>query len=339
MKAVALFGAYDLRLVEIEDDILGGHDVRAAISRVGICGSDIHFFAHGRVGAFELNGPIVIGHEAAGVVLEVGPAVKRVRVGDRIAIEPGRPCAVCESCMDGSYNLCPDMAFPGLPPNPGYLAERVVIPERCAHVIPDEMTLDEAALLEPLSVALWAFSRVPASVGESVLIAGAGPIGVLLARVAQASGMARVAVVDVDSTRLAELAGRTRIITEDVSDGWSRLDDNYETFFECTGADGVLFEGLKHVRRRGRAVVVGIPSGHALQIPAVPMRFREISVTCSFRYASTWPKAIAAVSQGIVPVRDIVSSVYGLEESQAAFEASVRHEAGLKAMFRVNGND
>ncbi len=335
MKAAALFGANDMRLVDIDDGPLGPHDVRIGVARVGLCGSDVHFFAHGRVGAFDLDTPLVIGHEAAGVVVEIGSSARGVRVGDYIAIEPGRPCGSCAECRGGSYNLCPSMAFPGLPPNPGYLAERVVIPERCAHVIPPEMTLEEAALLEPLSVALWAYSRGPAAFGGRVLIGGAGPIGVLVARVARAAGAAEVTVTDVDPLRLAALSGEPRVTAVDVSNGWDRIDDDFSCYYECTNAQDTLREGLAHLRRRGTAVVVGVPPNPGVSIPSIPMRFRELSVTYSFRYASTWPRAIAAVSRGLVRVADLVTSRYQLDDALGAFEACVRHQVGIKAMVVV----
>jgi len=203
MRVAALFAAHDLRLVDVDEAALGEHDVRVAVASVGLCGSDLHFYAHGRVGAFELQSPLVLGHEAAGIVVETGPGVSRVVVGDRVAIEPGRPCGSCVDCGAGRYNLCRSMEFPSLPPNPGFLAERVIIPERGAHPLPPEMTLEEGALLEPLSVALHASDRSHPAVGDRVLVAGSGPIGVLTARVARAAGASGFAYKDWPARRIA----------------------------------------------------------------------------------------------------------------------------------------
>jgi L-iditol 2-dehydrogenase len=339
MRAATLFGARDLRVVETEDAILGPQDVRVAVARVGLCGSDTHFFAHGRVGAFALDGPLVIGHEASGVVVEVGGQVHNVRVGDRVAMEPGRPCGTCPACRDGGYNLCSKIEFPGLPPNPGFLAERAVIPERCAHPIPSDITLEDGALLEPLSVALWANSRAPVPFGGRVLVAGAGPIGLLVARVARAAGAAEVTVADLDSARVAALAGEPLVTAVDVSKGWGGIDDTFDRYFECTGAPEALTEGLRHLRRHGWAVVVGIPPSPEMMIPAAPMRFRELSITYSFRYADTWPTAIDVVARGIVRVDDLVTSRYRLDDVTAAFRACLDHQAGVKAMMLVGSVD
>jgi L-iditol 2-dehydrogenase len=335
MKAAALYGARDLRLVEVDEQSLAGNEVRVGVARVGLCGSDLHFYVHGRIGAFDLRGPQIIGHEAAGVVVETGIAVRNVRVGDRVAIEPGRPCGACAECRRGTYNLCPDMAFMGMPPLLGCLAERAVVGESMVHRIPDAMTLEEAALLEPLSVALWSITRGSVSLGERVLIAGAGPIGVLVARVARAAGASAIVLLDVDPSRLARLAAEPRVNGVDVSRGWGGVPDDYDCYFECTGAPAALGEGLKHLRRRGRAILVGVPSTAEIPIPSIVPRFRELTITTVHRYAHTWPRAIELVSSGLVPVQDLVTQRYPLAEAPRALEDSAARRTGLKSMVTV----
>lgn len=198
------------------------------------------------------------------------------------------------------------------------------------------MTLEEGALLEPLSVALRASDRSHPAMGDRVLVAGSGPIGVLTARVARAAGASEVLVADVDASRLATVAGASGFATVDVGAGWSEVADDYDVFFECTGATGVLGEGLRRLGAHGRAVVVGVPPDAEMAIPAFPLRFRELSVTYSFRYANTWPRAVAAVASGLVAVRDLVSRRYRLDDAATAFEDAVNHRAGLKAMVEVS---
>jgi L-iditol 2-dehydrogenase len=335
MKAAALYGARDLRLVEVDEAPLVEDEVRVAVSHVGLCGSDLHFYTHGRVGAFDLQGPQIIGHEAAGVVVETGPTVRGVHVGDRVAIEPGRPCGACPECARGTYNLCPDIAFMGMPPLRGCLAERAVVREALAHRIPDAMTLEEGALLEPLSVAVWSITRGNVSLGERVLIAGAGPIGILVARVARAAGAAGIVLLDVDAGRLGRLATESGVSGVDVSGGWGDLPQDFDCFFECTGAPPALGEGLKHLRRRGRAILVGVPSTPDIAIPSIVTRFRELTITTVHRYAHTWPRAIQLVSSGRVPVRDLVTQHYSLEETPRALEDSAGRNRGLKSMVTV----
>jgi L-iditol 2-dehydrogenase len=335
MKAAALYGARDIRVVDVDEAPLVEDEVRIAVARVGLCGSDTHFYLHGRVGAFDLKGPQVIGHEASGVVIETGPAVRTLRVGDRVAIEPGRPCGACADCMRGTYNLCPDIAFMGMPPVRGCLAERAVVRERLAHRIPDSITVDEGALLEPLSVALWAVTRGNVSVGERVLIAGAGPIGVLVARVAHAAGASVIVLLDVDPVRLTAQAIGAGMRALDVSKGWGDVPDDFDCYFECTGAPSALGEGLKHLRRRGRAVLVGVPSTPEISIPSIVPRFRELTITTVHRYAHTWPRAIQLVANGFVTVKDLVTHRYQLHDTPRALEESAARRAGLKAMVTV----
>lgn len=335
MKAAALFGARDLRLVEVDTPVPAGDQVLVAPARVGICGSDVHFYAHGRVGAFDLRGPQVIGHEAAGIVVGVGPAVADLAIGDRVAIEPGHACGTCRECRGGMYNLCPRIVFMGMPPTNGSLAELTVVPERFAHQIPAAMTLEEGALLEPLSVAIWSCTRAEVALGERVLVAGAGPIGVLVARVAAAAGAAEIVIVDIDGARLAAIEGapRTRIV--DVSAGWDRVGDDFDCYLECTGATTALADGLAHLRRRGRAVLVGVPAVPEVPIPSVLTRFRELNITTVHRYAHTWPIAITLVSSGLVRVADLVGSHFSLDDVVGAFEAATAKTVGLKAMIVI----
>lgn len=336
MKAAVLFGARDVRVTDVEDAPLGPHDVRVAIARVGLCGSDVHFFEEGRIGAFDLLQPLVIGHEPAGIIVETGEAAHRVKVGDRVAIEPNRPCGVCPDCWRGDYNVCPNIGFMGMPPEPGCLAERAVVNERFVHPIPASMTLEEGALLEPLSVVLWANTRIGGvRLGDRVLIGGAGPVGVLAARLARAAGATEVSVLDVDPERLATCASEPRTRAIDVTRGWQDVDDDFDCYFECTNAQTSLGEGLKHLKRRGRAVVVGVPPASDVSIPSKEMRWRELSLAFSFRYADTWPRAIQLVATGVVAVRDLVTHRFELADTPRAFEEAAAHRVGIKAMVVV----
>jgi L-iditol 2-dehydrogenase len=335
VKAAALHGPRDLRIIEVPELPLADDEVRVAVLDVGLCGSDVHFFEHGRVGAFDLGAPQVIGHEAAGFVVEVGAAVERVAVGDRVAIEPGRACGGCRECTMGWYNLCPDIAFMGMPPTAGCLAENVVVAARFAHPIPDALSAEQAALLEPLSVALWAVSRADVGIGHRVLVAGAGPIGVLVARVAAAAGAAEIVVTDVVPERLAgaPLAPRTR--TADVSAGWQSLDEEFDVFLECAGATRALLEGSLHLRRRGRAVLVGVPREPEVPVHSIVTRWRELSITTVHRYAHTWPRAMALVVSGEVRVDDLVGRRFQLGDTALALEEALAGRVGRKAMIEV----
>ncbi|MDQ4086178.1 MAG: alcohol dehydrogenase catalytic domain-containing protein, partial [Actinomycetota bacterium] len=192
----------------------GPREVLVEVGSVGVCGSDMHYYEHGRIGDFVVREPLVLGHEAGGRIVETGEGVEETRVGERVAIEPGVPCRRCRYCRAGRYNLCPDVRFFATPPVDGAFCEYVVIADDFAHPVPDSVSDDAAGLVEPLSVGVWAnrTARVPA--GGSLLVAGAGPIGLLVAQVARALGVTEVVVSDVDARRraLAERFGATAVL-------------------------------------------------------------------------------------------------------------------------------
>src|SRR5215216_4423246 len=186
----------------------GPREVLVEIASVGVCGSDIHYYEHGRIGPFVVNAPLILGHESAGRVAAVGDEVTKHAVGDRVTLEPGVPCGRCEQCRAGRYNLCPDVVFFATPPVDGAFADYAVIHEDFAFSLPDSLSDDVGALMEPLSVAIWACRRAGVTAGDRVLVTGAGPIGLLVLQVARAFGATQVEISDVSEPRLA-LARRT----------------------------------------------------------------------------------------------------------------------------------
>ena len=192
--------------IEIEERPVpepGPGQVLVEVSAVGVCGSDVHWFTEGRIGELVVDGPLVLGHEAAGVVRALGPGASRLSPGQRVALEPGVPCRRCRACRSGHYNLCPDIRFFATPPVDGAFARYVVHDEDFAHPLPDHVSDDAGALLEPLSVAIWATWKAGISVGDRVLVTGAGPIGLLVTAVAKAAGAVEVVVSDTQPARLA----------------------------------------------------------------------------------------------------------------------------------------
>ncbi|SFF39243.1 L-iditol 2-dehydrogenase [Actinacidiphila alni] len=347
MRALTLRGAHDAAIAETDDEPLGAGDVRVAIAQVGLCGSDTHFYAHGRIGAFRLTGPHVLGHEASGTVLETGGEVTDLVPGDRVAVEPGLWCGRCRECLAGTYNLCADMRFLGMPPHAGLARERVVLPRRAVHAVPAGMTATRAALLEPLSVAVWAVGRAAVQPGEQVLIAGAGPIGTLVARVALAQKAARVIVADVDDRRLARLAESTPGVetahvgtgsADGAGNGFQDVAADLDCYLECSGAPTALDDGMTRLRPRGRAVLVGVPAAPTFALSSTLIRYRELTLTTVHRYAHTWPRAIELVSSDAVEVDDLVSDRYRLEEGPRALAEAAAGEVAMKAMISVGAS-
>jgi L-iditol 2-dehydrogenase len=301
---------------------------------VGVCGSDIHYFEHGRIGRFTVDGPLVLGHEASGEVVGVGSAVSRLRLGQRVSLEPGVPDFVCSQCLAGRYNLCTGMRFFATPPIDGAFAELVTIHEQFAHPVPDQLSDDAAALLEPLSVGLWACLKAEVTAGSCVLITGAGPVGLMTAQCALAIGASEVTVTDVNRHRL-QLA-RDLGATTTVDSGITSLADSGvepDVLLECSGRPEAVAEALPTVARAGRVVLVGM-GGDEVPLPISRIQEYELTVTGTFRYAHTWPAAISLASTGRVQLDRLVTGHYDLDHVRDALTAN-RHDAqAVKTMVR-----
>jgi len=259
VTAAVLHGIRDLRVESIAVPDPGPLEVQLAMRSVGICGSDVHYWTHGEIGDFKLTTPMVLGHEASGVVVAVGSSVTHLVVGDRVAVEPGLPCMSCEFCRGGRYNLCVDMKFCATPPIHGSLAHRYNHRASFCYKLPENVSFDEAALLEPLSVAVHACRRGGVGLGSSVLICGAGPVGLLNMLVAKACGAAQVAISDISSSRLqkAKALGASHTINalevgteqEFVTQVETLMSSRPNTVLECSGADQSVRRSWLHSGR------------------------------------------------------------------------------------------
>jgi L-iditol 2-dehydrogenase len=312
MRAAVLHGIHDLVIEERRTPAAGPGEVLVKVSSVGICGSDVHYFEHGRIGDHVVESPMVLGHEAAGQIVAVGKGVAIERIGSRVALEPGIGCRQCSYCHQGRYNLCPDMRFFATPPIDGALCEYVVIPADHAYAVPDGMSDDAAALVEPLSVAIWAHRTARLGAGSSVLIAGAGPIGLLITQVAAALGATEIVVSDVDAGRL-ELAGSFGATA--VLDATKPAEGlAVDAFIDCSGAPAAVRAGLPAVRPGGTVVLVGMGADE-VTLPLSLLQRREIKVTGTFRYANTWPTGIALASRGLVDLDGLVTGHVDLDHT------------------------
>lgn len=334
MRAAVLRGVGDVVVEERAMPQPGSGEVLVRVGAVGICGSDTHYFDHGRIGRFVVAQPLVLGHEASGVIVEVGPDVADRQVGQRISIEPGRPDFTCPECLAGRYNLCRDMRFFATPPVDGAFAEYVLVHQAMAHVVPDEVSDEAAALLEPLSVAVWACGKGRVRAGSSVLVTGAGAIGLLCLQVARAAGATRIAVSDVNERRLAVARdlGATDVV-DARKNGFDALAWAPQVLLECSGYPPVVAEGIRSLAPAGRAVLVGM-GGDELAMPVSVVQEREIEVTGTFRYANTWPTAIALVASGRVDLDRLVTGRYRLDQVAEALTAARRDPAAIKAIVR-----
>jgi L-iditol 2-dehydrogenase len=292
----------------------------------------VHYYEHGRIGQFVVESPLVLGHEASGEVAAVGPGVPFAVVGQRVSVEPGVPDLTCEQCLAGRYNLCPNMRFFATPPIDGAFAEYVVVHAAFAHPVPDTISDDAAALLEPLSVGIWACRKGRVSAGSRVLITGAGPIGLVTVQAARAFGATEIIVSDVNPARLdlARDLGATHVVdarTASVTD----LPRPPQVLLECSGHPAATVDGLRALDRAGRAVLVGM-GGDELPLPLSVVQERELEVTGTFRYAGTWPTAIALVAAGRVDLDRLVTGTYALGEAESALTAARRDPGSVKVV-------
>jgi L-iditol 2-dehydrogenase len=318
MKALVLNKPFDLEIADVPDPGAPSPGmVRVKVDTVGICGSDVHYFEHGRIGDFVVEKPMVLGHETAGVVEAVGEGVDGLRVGDPVAMEPGVSCGDCGYCESGRYNLCPDMKFWATPPYDGSLAEYVVHPARFTFKLPVGMSLEEGALMEPLSVAVHALKRASMRAGDTVAIAGAGTIGAVCVLVAKAYGASRIIVADVVAGRLQRaLALGADAVVDVRSDVMS---EQFDVGLEASGHPDSLPRLIEGIRAGGRIAIVGM-AGQDLSFDSVTAGVKELDIHGVFRYANAYPTAIGLVASGQVDVAPLVTHRFPLADAIKAFE-------------------
>ncbi|KZT70034.1 GroES-like protein [Daedalea quercina L-15889] len=351
--AAVLHGAKDLRLEERTLWPPQQGQAQVAVVATGLCGSDLHYYTHGRNGDFVVQQPLVLGHEAAGIVTAVGPGVKNLVPGQRVAIEAGIMCNNCSYCQKGRYNLCKNMRFCSsaktFPHSDGTLQDRMNHPAHVLHPLPDNCTFEQAALAEPLSVLLHASRRADLTPERSaaVLVYGVGAIGLLACALAKSYGAHKVVAVDINQARLdfakangfaqdvyclpaADKAKTTedqlRRAKENVSAALSRFDqpDGFDVVFECTGAEPCIQMSIHAAVTGGKVMLVGMGARNVL-LPLSAAATREVDVLGSFRYANTYPTALALLAAGKLPnVEKIISHRFPLADAAQAFELMAR---------------
>ncbi len=301
-----------------------------SIREVGICGSDVHYYEHGRIGDYVVEDPIVLGHESAGEVVATGDAVVDLEPGDRVALEPGVPCRRCDHCKRGDYHLCESVTFMATPPHDGAFAEYVAWPADFAYRLPESVTTREGALCEPLSVGIHACRRGDVGVGDMVLITGAGPIGLLTMEAARAAGATDILMTDIVESKLSFAAERGADRTIDVTEeDVTAVVDEYtegvgaDVVVEASGAKSSIQSTLDGVRRGGTVVFVGLTSEAEVPLDVLDVIDNELDVYGSFRYKNTYGTAVDLLADDAVDVEGLVDSEYSLEDIEEAFGRSM----------------
>lgn len=330
--ASVLYGSGQLGLEERPVPDPGPGQVLVEVAAVGVCGSDVHYYRDGRIGSFVVESPLVLGHEASGRVVAAGPGADRSLVGCRVAIEPGVPCRRCRTCRTGRYNLCPHVRFLATPPVDGAFCRYLVHDADFVYPLPSTVSDDAGALVEPLSVGVWACWTAAVRPGDRVLVTGAGPIGLLAATMAVVSG-AQVTVSDPDAGRqlvAAELGAHAAIGPPEVA---AAAGDGFDVLLECSGVPAAV-AAVGAMAPAGRVVLVGMGPSATTELPTQLVQNREIRLTGTFRYAGTYPTAISLAGSGRVDLDRLVTGHFGLDDVQVALEAGQRDPASIKPMVK-----
>jgi D-xylulose reductase len=344
MKALVLKERNTLAIEDFTiDERLTSDDVRIQIKYVGICGSDIHYYLHGRIGDFVVEKPMVLGHEASGVVLEAGSNVKHLRVGDRVCMEPGIPSTGSPAIFAGCYNLDPAVRFWATPPIHGCMRETVVHPGNFTFKLPDNVSLEEGALVEPAAIGVYSADTAGVRPGDIALVFGAGTIGIVTALAALASGCSQVILADVKEKKLEIVRKNLSKNLVCVNTAKQSLDDavfslareGVDIVFEATGSPAVIGSFVRYLRPNGRAVMIGMPPAPA-PFDVVAAQTKEIRIMHIFRYRNVYPRTIKLIASGTLNVRPLITHSFEFKDTIKAFEfAATMPDEAIKTMVRL----
>lgn len=343
MKVAVMNGIGKMGFEERPIPVPEDNEVLVKLEYVGICGSDIHYYETGRIGNYIVEPPFVLGHEPGGVVVEVGKNVKHLKVGDRVALEPGKTCGHCRFCREGKYNLCPDVIFFATPPVDGVFQEFVAHEADLCFKLPDNVSTLEGALIEPLAVGFHAANQGGAHAGQTAVVFGAGCIGLVSMMALKAEGVSKVYVVDIMQKRLDKALelGATGVIN-------SKEENLIEKINEITGGEGVDLvietagteittrSAIEIARKGSTIVLVGYSKSGEMTLPMSLFIDKELTFKSVFRYRHIYPMAIEAVAAGKVNLKGIATDIFKLDDIQNAMDCSVRDKADIvKSVVKI----
>lgn len=319
------------------------NEVLVRIQYVGVCGSDLHYYETGRIGDYIVEPPFVLGHEASGVVTKLGKDVKNLKIGDRVALEPGATCGECEFCKTGRYNLCPDVVFFATPPVDGVLQEFATHPASLCFKLPDNVSSMNGALIEPLAVGFHAAAQGDAHLGQKAVIFGAGCIGLMTLLALQSHGLNNITVVDILPNRLeqAKKMGATHVVNSMDKDFLSQFDSitdkaGFDIAFETAGTEITTRMCINVLKKGSNLVCVGYSKTGEMTLPMSLLLDKELTIKTVFRYRHIYPKAIEAVSSGKINPSDVVTNIFEFDDVQNAMDKSVDDKATIvKSVIKI----
>ena len=343
MKTAVMLGIGKMGFEEREITKPKDDEVLVKLEYVGICGSDLHYYESGAIGDYVVKPPFVLGHEPGGTVVEVGKNVSHLKVGDRVALEPGKTCGHCEFCKTGRYNLCPDVVFFATPPVDGVFQEYVAHEADLCFKLPDNVSTLEGALIEPLAVGFHAAIQGDAHLGQKAVVMGAGCIGLVSMMALKARGVSEVYVVDIMEKRLQKALelGADGVINgaeEDVEERMKELTKGAgaDLVVETAGTEITTRQAISVAKKGANIVLVGYSRTGEMTLPMSLALDKELTFKTVFRYRNIYPMAIEAVAQGKVNLKGIVTDIFDLDDVQNAMDHSVNNKADIvKAVIRI----
>jgi L-iditol 2-dehydrogenase len=342
MKSMMLTGIREMEMKQVPDPMLvNDTDVLIKMKVLGVCGSDVHYYKSGKIGSQVVQYPFPVGHEGAGEVVKVGDAVRNVKPGDRIAIEPAMPCWECDQCKAGRPHTCRNLKFLGCPGQAdGCLSEYIVMPNTSCFPIPSTMSYDEAAISEPLAIGLYAVNSSIPMKDAKVGVLGFGPIGMSVLLPALAKGASKVYVTDKIKERVelarkngAAYAGNpdTDDVVKDISDLEPELLD---VVFEACGEQEAVNQAIDMLKPGGKLMIIGIPKFNRWSFPVDKMRHKEITIQNVRRQNETLDETLEMISDHTVDVNPMATHRFSFDDTKAAFDLVSEYKDGvMKAMI------
>lgn len=339
MRAYVLHGIRDLRLEQREERKPGPNELKIAVKRAGICGSDIQYFNHFQIGNFIPQAPLVLGHEFSGEIVELGAEVTHFKIGDRVTAEPSLECGKCKYCREGRYNLCDNMKFIGtaaaIPHIDGAFAEKIVVPADHCYILPESISWGVGALIEPLAVGMNAINRSGNVACARILITGGGTIGQTISSLVQAMGAIEITISDPSEfARNFSLEHGAHNVINPVTDAIDHKND-YDIIFEASGAASALAMCYEIAPKGSRIVQVGT-SSRSDNLPINYIMSKELTVMGSFRYSHVYPKIIDLLTNGMINVSGIISETYPFDKMNEAMSRASSKERVIKVQVEMN---
>jgi L-iditol 2-dehydrogenase len=343
MKAALLTGIKKIEVREIpEPELTKDTDVLVRVGAVGVCGSDIHYYSEGGIGDQIVRYPFVVGHECSGTVEKAGASVRRLKPGDRVAVDPAIVCGTCDQCLAGRPNTCRRLLYLGTPEQlSGALCERIVVPEENGFLLPAELTLEEGVLVEPLTIAVHGLKLAGEPVPDTVAVLGAGPIGLSVLLAARAAGVRAVYVTDKIDSRVeaARKAGASWAGNPDREDIAARMrslsPEGLDAVFECCGDQSAFDQAIDILKPGGRLLIIGIPAVDRISFDIHVLRRKELSLHNVRRQRFSVREAIDLIRNKKVDVRFMATHTFALAEARQAFEIAAGYRDGvIRAIIR-----